>query len=235
MTLAYILVFVLIAAILGIATRKSGRLPVLLAISALAVFALQPALAGARAGLLAAHSHLGADCAGMGSYHSTRTTPLAGQLAGNSHSGGNCPAAWPDALSGYFPPADRFQPAANTTDPGCPGNLWRWQASFCGVSQSLASCILSAAFVFVILDFSNAESSGAIGMGQPGTARLEWAIHFAGFSTGLALAGFFVYCFSPAAYPARPPERAPAGGEPVRVRGLRDLFPGAERRSDRPY
>jgi alginate O-acetyltransferase complex protein AlgI len=44
MTLAYILVFVLIAAILSVVTRKGGRLPVLLVISALAVFALQPAL-----------------------------------------------------------------------------------------------------------------------------------------------------------------------------------------------
>jgi D-alanyl-lipoteichoic acid acyltransferase DltB (MBOAT superfamily) len=44
MTLAYILVFILIAAILSIAMRKGGRLPVLLAISALAVFAMQPAL-----------------------------------------------------------------------------------------------------------------------------------------------------------------------------------------------
>ena len=44
MTLAYILVFVLIAAILGVATSKRGRLPGLLAISALAIYALQPAL-----------------------------------------------------------------------------------------------------------------------------------------------------------------------------------------------
>jgi len=44
MTLAYILVFVVIAAILGVATRRGGRLPVLLVISALAVYALQPAL-----------------------------------------------------------------------------------------------------------------------------------------------------------------------------------------------
>ncbi len=44
MTLAYILVFVVVAAVLGVATRKRGRLPVLLAISALAVYALQPAL-----------------------------------------------------------------------------------------------------------------------------------------------------------------------------------------------
>ncbi|MGD0753020.1 MAG: hypothetical protein ABSA23_16630, partial [Anaerolineales bacterium] len=44
MTLAYILVFVIIAAALGVATRRRGRLPLLLAISALAVYALQPAL-----------------------------------------------------------------------------------------------------------------------------------------------------------------------------------------------
>jgi D-alanyl-lipoteichoic acid acyltransferase DltB (MBOAT superfamily) len=44
MTLAYILVFVVVAAIIGIATRTHGRLPVLLAASALAVYALQPAL-----------------------------------------------------------------------------------------------------------------------------------------------------------------------------------------------
>lgn len=44
MTLAYILVFIAIAAIIGMATRKRGRLPVLLVISALAVYALQPAL-----------------------------------------------------------------------------------------------------------------------------------------------------------------------------------------------
>jgi D-alanyl-lipoteichoic acid acyltransferase DltB (MBOAT superfamily) len=44
MTLAYILVFVLIAGILSIAMRKGGRSPVLLVISTLAVFALQPAL-----------------------------------------------------------------------------------------------------------------------------------------------------------------------------------------------
>jgi D-alanyl-lipoteichoic acid acyltransferase DltB (MBOAT superfamily) len=44
MTLLYILVFVLIAVILSIATRKGGRLPALLIISTLAVFALQPAL-----------------------------------------------------------------------------------------------------------------------------------------------------------------------------------------------
>ena len=44
MTLAYVLVFVVIAAILGVATRRGGRLPVLLVISALAVYALQPAL-----------------------------------------------------------------------------------------------------------------------------------------------------------------------------------------------
>ena len=44
MTLAYILVFVVIAAILGVATRRGGRLTVLLVISALAVYALQPVL-----------------------------------------------------------------------------------------------------------------------------------------------------------------------------------------------
>ena len=44
MTLAYILVFVVVAAVLGMATRKQGRVPVLLATSALAVYALQPAL-----------------------------------------------------------------------------------------------------------------------------------------------------------------------------------------------
>jgi len=44
MTLAYILVFVVVAAVLGITTRKRGRLLVLLAISAVAVYALQPAL-----------------------------------------------------------------------------------------------------------------------------------------------------------------------------------------------
>jgi D-alanyl-lipoteichoic acid acyltransferase DltB (MBOAT superfamily) len=44
MTLAYILIFVVIAAILGVVTRSGGRLPVLLVISALAVYALQPAL-----------------------------------------------------------------------------------------------------------------------------------------------------------------------------------------------
>jgi alginate O-acetyltransferase complex protein AlgI len=44
MTLDYILIFVGVAAVLGIATRKGGRLPVLLVTSALAVYALQPAL-----------------------------------------------------------------------------------------------------------------------------------------------------------------------------------------------
>ena len=44
MTLTYILVFVGVAGILGAATRKRGRLPLLLVISALAVYALQPAL-----------------------------------------------------------------------------------------------------------------------------------------------------------------------------------------------
>ena len=44
MTLAYILVFVVLAVVIGVATRTRGRLPVLLAASALAVYALQPAL-----------------------------------------------------------------------------------------------------------------------------------------------------------------------------------------------
>jgi D-alanyl-lipoteichoic acid acyltransferase DltB (MBOAT superfamily) len=44
MTLAYILVSFVIAAVLGVAVRERGRLSVLLAISALAVYALQPAL-----------------------------------------------------------------------------------------------------------------------------------------------------------------------------------------------
>jgi hypothetical protein len=44
MTLEYILVFVIIAVVLGVTTRRRGRLPSLLAISALAVFAMQPAL-----------------------------------------------------------------------------------------------------------------------------------------------------------------------------------------------
>ena len=44
MTLAYILIFIVIAALLGLGLREHGRLPVLLATSALAVYALQPAL-----------------------------------------------------------------------------------------------------------------------------------------------------------------------------------------------
>ena len=44
MTLSYILIFVLLAAALGLGLRNRGRLPVLLAVSALAVYALQPAL-----------------------------------------------------------------------------------------------------------------------------------------------------------------------------------------------
>ena len=44
MTLDYILIFIGVAVILGVATRTRGRLPVLLAVSALAVYALQPAL-----------------------------------------------------------------------------------------------------------------------------------------------------------------------------------------------
>ena len=44
MTLEYILVFVIIAVVLGVTTRRRGRLPSLLAISALAVFAMQPVL-----------------------------------------------------------------------------------------------------------------------------------------------------------------------------------------------
>ena len=44
MTLAYILIFMLLAAALGLGLRDRGRLPVLLAVSALAVYALQPAL-----------------------------------------------------------------------------------------------------------------------------------------------------------------------------------------------
>jgi D-alanyl-lipoteichoic acid acyltransferase DltB (MBOAT superfamily) len=44
MTLAYILVFIIVAAFLGLARLQRGWLPVLLAISALAVYALQPAL-----------------------------------------------------------------------------------------------------------------------------------------------------------------------------------------------
>ena len=44
MTLVYILVFVVVAAVLGLGLRERGRLPVLLAISTLAVYALQPAL-----------------------------------------------------------------------------------------------------------------------------------------------------------------------------------------------
>ncbi|MGB8214776.1 MAG: MBOAT family O-acyltransferase [Anaerolineales bacterium] len=44
MTLAYILIAAAVAAVLGLVTRTHGRLPALLAISALAVYALQPAL-----------------------------------------------------------------------------------------------------------------------------------------------------------------------------------------------
>ena len=44
MTLEYILIFILIAAVIGISLRERGRLQVLLAVSALAVYALQPAL-----------------------------------------------------------------------------------------------------------------------------------------------------------------------------------------------
>ncbi len=44
MTLAYILVFVLVAAVLGLVRRRGGGLLLLLAVSALAVYALQPAL-----------------------------------------------------------------------------------------------------------------------------------------------------------------------------------------------
>ena len=44
MTLTYILVFVVIAAVLGLVTRSRARLPLLLAISTLTVYALQPAL-----------------------------------------------------------------------------------------------------------------------------------------------------------------------------------------------
>ncbi len=44
MTLAYILIFVALATVIGVVTRKRGRLPVLLVISALAVYALQPEL-----------------------------------------------------------------------------------------------------------------------------------------------------------------------------------------------
>ncbi|HVM72767.1 MAG TPA: MBOAT family O-acyltransferase [Anaerolineales bacterium] len=44
MTLVTILILILIAAILGLAAHRRARLPVLLAVSALAVFALQPAL-----------------------------------------------------------------------------------------------------------------------------------------------------------------------------------------------
>jgi D-alanyl-lipoteichoic acid acyltransferase DltB (MBOAT superfamily) len=44
MTLAYILIFMAIAAVLGLGMRERARLPLLLAVSALAVYALQPAL-----------------------------------------------------------------------------------------------------------------------------------------------------------------------------------------------
>lgn len=44
MTLTFVFIFILIAAILGLVTRNRWRLPFLLAISALAVYALQPAL-----------------------------------------------------------------------------------------------------------------------------------------------------------------------------------------------
>ncbi len=44
MTLAYILISIVIAAVLGVTTRKHGRLPMLLVLSVLAVYALQPAL-----------------------------------------------------------------------------------------------------------------------------------------------------------------------------------------------
>ena len=44
MTLEYILIFILIAAVLGLVLRNRARVPVLLTISMLAVFALQPAL-----------------------------------------------------------------------------------------------------------------------------------------------------------------------------------------------
>jgi alginate O-acetyltransferase complex protein AlgI len=44
MTLAYLLFFALVAALLGLATRNHARLPLLLAVCALAVYALQPAL-----------------------------------------------------------------------------------------------------------------------------------------------------------------------------------------------
>jgi alginate O-acetyltransferase complex protein AlgI len=44
MTLEYMLVFIVLALLLGLFMRGQGRLPVLLAVSALAVYALQPAL-----------------------------------------------------------------------------------------------------------------------------------------------------------------------------------------------
>ena len=62
--------------------------------------------------------------------------------------------------------------------------------------------ILSVAFIFYHSYFCVSESPGAIGMGQPGTARLERTVYCAGFSTGFTLAGFFVYRFSPAAHSA---------------------------------
>ena len=44
MTVDYILVFIVIAAVVGLVVRNSGRVPVLLVLSMLAVYALQPAL-----------------------------------------------------------------------------------------------------------------------------------------------------------------------------------------------
>ena len=44
MTLFYFLVFVIVAAVLGLGLREHGRIPILLAICGLAVYALQPAL-----------------------------------------------------------------------------------------------------------------------------------------------------------------------------------------------
>ncbi len=234
MTLAYILVFVIIAAVLGVATRTRGHLPLLLAVSALAVYALQPALP-----VRGLDFWLPTLTLGLAVLAWVLTTPRQKRLwrdnwPGIAILGGIVIVLGLTRYLGISLPLTASNPPqiqeilVLLAILGVAGLLlWRFSEP--------GKLLLSAAFLIVIIIFLILKGPGVFGVGQPGSKGFERTINCTGFSAGFKLAGVFVYSFPPSAYTAGSAERTPTGCESVRICGLRNLLPGVKRWSDRPH
>ncbi len=233
MTLVHILVFIAVAIVLGLSLRERGRLPILLATSVMAVYALQPPL----------------PVRGLDFWLPTATLALAvlGWILTTSPEHRTWHTNWLAVailcgivlglgLTRFFPfslPLTASRPPQTLQIVLFLVTLALVDFLFWRFSRS-KKLILSAMFVFIILLF--------IVLKVPSLS--EWVSRIMRSWNGQSVAsaspldirwlGIFIYCLPTAAYLAGPADRTPAAGKSGRVPGLYTVLSCPGCRTNRP-